>query len=182
MSRDRCADLGKCCVCGVELKMLPREVKHELVALREGLKGIGERLGELSREMKEERREEVCPRCKRVGKSEEVLPEKQLWGRLRVGGKTIRLTPVEVVVMEVLLANRGEVVSREKILFNIYQSGRLRAWMGEKEVECQETAFAMALVRLRKKMKELPVYVETVRGVGLVLVNVVKGKTEVELS
>lgn len=158
-----------------------REMRHELVALREGLKGFGERLGELSREM-EGPREVVCGRCERVAENEEAFSDEVYCGRLEVGREEIHLTPMETVILEMLLANRGKVVVWDRLLFNTHESGGRRAWRRDEETLYPKTSLLVVLSRLRKKMKGLPIFVETERGVGLVLVNLVRGKVRVRLS
>lgn len=153
--------------------MTPREKKHELVALREGLKGIGERLGELYREVEWEERkskEVVCPRCKRVAENEEVFQDESFRTTLKVGDKSTRLAPIESAIMEVLLTKVGEIVTWNKVLFDVYESVGYRPWMRNTGTKYQMEAIRMALVRLRKKLKGLPVSVNTVWGVGLILV------------
>lgn len=80
-------------------------------------------------------------------------------GELRVRGKAVRLTDIEIALLRVLAARPGDILSREELIELTGTTG------GGRAVDVQVT-------RLRRKIErdpKLPRYLQTVRGRGYLL-------------
>lgn len=80
---------------------------------------------------------------------------------VQIGGKRIKLTPVEFRLLEYLLSNAGKVLSFEQILLNVWGS----------EYQGSDEYVHVYISHLRSKIEEdtkSPHYIQSVRGVGYI--------------
>ncbi len=80
---------------------------------------------------------------------------------LRVGGASVQLTRREMTLLEVMLSNRGRVVSKERIYERMFS-------LDQEEVGLNAIEIYMA--RLRRKLEGSRVSIKTLRGLGYQMV------------
>lgn len=78
---------------------------------------------------------------------------------VNVGGKNIHITAKEFQLLEYLMSNSGEVLSKERLLTHV--------WADEDRVQLNTVETFIA--HLRKKMKGASDFIETVRGYGYIV-------------
>ena len=75
---------------------------------------------------------------------------------VQLGGRPLNLTATEFKLLKILMERRGRVQTREKLLVDV--------WNYEAEIETRTVDTHMR--RLREKLGDEAVWVETIRGVG----------------
>lgn len=84
-----------------------------------------------------------------------------LKGVIEYGGKTVRLTPKESMLLELLLRNKNQVISKEQILDKV--------WGLESDVEMNNIEVYLSFLRRKLRSLKSPIMIETVRGIGYCL-------------
>jgi DNA-binding response OmpR family regulator len=97
-----------------------------------------------------------------------------------VGDQTVWLTPLEAEILDVLIANFGKVITYDRLIFNIFESGVPRIGAHKNEIDDPKATIQVSLVKLRRKMKVVPASIETRWGIGLVLT--AEGDTDLKLE
>ena len=80
-------------------------------------------------------------------------------GQLQIADEAMELTPKESVVLKTLMARAGKVVSKRQLMDQIPD------WL----LESSENAVEIVVYRLRKKLENSDVNINTVRGFGYIL-------------
>ena len=77
--------------------------------------------------------------------------------RAWLGGRTIRLTPLEFRLLHELMRQQGRVQTRQRLLAEVWELSPSEATLQTVDTHVK---------RLRKKLGSAAAYIETVRGVG----------------
>jgi len=117
------------------------------------------RINAILRRVPEAEPVDARPKAMKLGPLTYDIDRAELWE----GDQIVRLTSTEMQLMKIFAANKGDVVSRMKL---VEELGRDRG-------QAQERAVDVQITRLRRKLEadpKQPRYLQTIRGAGYMLV------------
>ena len=117
-------------------------------------------------------KEELLARVRALSRRLETLQEGETIGvaslhldmrshEVSIGTKSVKLTSTEAQLLELLMRNQGQVLTKEQILD--------RVWGFDKEVEMKNVELYVFYLRKKIPLEEGGVSIQTVRGVGYCL-------------
>ena len=109
----------------------------------------------------------VCSRCQK--RLEDDLDDSLPATTLKIDGKLIYLTPSEAVLLEMLLCYKGTVVSYDRLVYNMYESGLRLPHRADQEVQDPLGNIKVYLYKLRKKIAGTSLSIETRNGLGFTI-------------
>lgn len=109
----------------------------------------------------------VCSRCRK--RLEDDLDDSVQATKLEIDDKFIFLTPSEAAILEMLLCYKGTVVSYDRLVYNMYESGLRLPHRADKEVKDPLGNIKVYMYKLRKKIEGTSLSIETRPGLGFTI-------------
>lgn len=139
--------------------METKELELEIATLRSAILEVAHRLEKLYGEIKDLE----CPICK----ERDDFPNKPLRTLFSCGSTSQRVTPTQSILLEELIRRPGKIVTYDRIIYCLWESGVRRSYTRDKEAEFPKETLSAHICMTRQRIAKLNCKIYTDKGNGL---------------